>query len=147
MEYNHPKKEYISYSFLLLIPFLFMPTMAFRFCFTMTFFTLTLRFLFATTLVKIIAFTSISPKHQIIPKFFTILKMSTMTSISHKYASSLIECIIFYVWKYTMACLLIYFLHIISRVKRLHKNKKPSHDGFLFSKLFFCIKIFKSFSI
>lgn len=145
MEYNHPKKEYVSYSFLLLIPFLFMPTMAFRFCFTMTFFTLTLRFLFATTLMKIITFTS--PKHQIIPKFITILKMSTMTSISHKYASSLIECIIFYVWKYTMACLLVYFLHIISRIKRLHKNKKPSHDGFLFSKLFFCIKIFKSFSI
>ena len=68
MEYNHPKRVRIVL-FLLLIPFLFMPTMAFRFCFTMTFFTLTLRFLFATTLVKIIAFTSISPKHQIIPKF------------------------------------------------------------------------------
>ena len=49
--------------FLLLIPFLFMNTMAFRFCFTMTFFTLTFRFLFATTFVKIIAFTSTSPKH------------------------------------------------------------------------------------
>ncbi|ADH07336.1 hypothetical protein BMB171_C2524 [Bacillus thuringiensis BMB171] len=40
-----------------------MNTMAFRFCFTMTFFTLTFRFFFATTFVKIIAFTSTSPKH------------------------------------------------------------------------------------
>ncbi len=40
-----------------------------------------------------------------------------------------------------------HFAFVLHRVKRLHKNKKPSHDGFLFSKLLFCIKIFKSFSI
>ncbi|WP_218924704.1 hypothetical protein, partial [Bacillus sp. AFS015896] len=45
------KKEYVKYSFLLLVPFMF--TMAFRFLFMLTLFTIALRFLLTTTLVTI----------------------------------------------------------------------------------------------